>query len=293
VVVVGSCNLDQVLTGSEFPGPGLTVSADGLFEEPGGKGLNQALAAARAGARVSFVGATGDDGAAATTIRAVLTAAGVDVAHLRSTPGPSGRAVIFVDRRRENRIVLVPGANATVTELTPPERELVRSADVVLLQLELPLSVVLEAAELAAGAGVRVALTPAPVAQLSARLLQATSILYANEAEALALTGAAELVDAMDRLFELVPELVVTRGALGSDYADRSGARIHADALPVTAVDTTAAGDVYAGVFTVARARGAAVADAMRWASAAAAITVQRPGTSGAVPTAVELADLG
>ena len=292
VVVVGSCNLDQVLVGQEFPGPGMTVSADEVFEEPGGKGLNQALAAARMGARVSFIGATGDDGAAE-PVRRVLMEAGIDTSRLRRAPGSTGRAFIFVDRQRDNRIVLVPGANGSVTRLDADDRELIASADALLLQLELPQSVAADAAAVAARAGVSVGLTPAPVQPLDPELLAATSIVFANQLEVLALTGRDDLDEAIDDLLEQVPALLLTRGALGSDYADRGGARVHRDALPVAPVDTTAAGDVYAGVYSVARAGGASIEEAMRRATAAAAIAVQRRGTSSAIPTAQEVLAVG
>jgi ribokinase len=278
IVVVGSCNLDEVVVVRRFPGPGETVSADSLTEEPGGKGLNQALAAARMGAGVTFVGAVGDDRAGA-DVREVLAAAEVDVRLLREVPGPTGRAFVLVDRDRENRIVVVPGANGALLDLDPPAREAVAAADALLLQLEVPMPLVIDAARTAAAAGVLVGLTPSPVRELPDELLAATSILFANETEA-SLLG--------DRLGR-VPEVVVTRGARGSDYSHRDGTRLHCPARDVVAVDTTAAGDVYAGVFTAVRASGADVATAMRHASAAASLAVQRPGTSGAIPDAGEV----
>jgi ribokinase len=283
IAVVGSCNLDEVLVGREFPGPGVTITADSLTEEPGGKGLNQALAAARMGANVTFVGATGTDRAGA-AVRDILAAAGVDIVHLREVPGPTGRAVVFVEAgdQHENRIVIVPGANAAMLELDAAAREVIATADALLLQLEVPMALVVDAAETAAASGVPVGLTPAPVRELPARLLAATSIVFANEAEA------AELGTALVG----VPEVVITRGARGSDYAHRDGARLHCPARTVEVLDTTAAGDVFAGVFTAVRCRGEDVETAMRYATAAAALAVQRPGTSGAVPDAAEVESL-
>ncbi|MEO6511569.1 MAG: ribokinase [Nocardioides sp.] len=280
IVVVGSCNLDEVILGPRFPGPGETVSADSLTEEPGGKGLNQALAAARMGADVTFVGAVGEDRAGA-AVRDVLTAAGIDVRLLREVPGPTGRAFVVVERGHdhENRIIIVPGANGAVLELDPEAREAVVGADALLVQLEVPMSLVVDAAVTAATAGVVVGLTPAPVRELPDELLAATSILFANESEASLLDG---------RL-SLVPEVVLTRGSRGSDYAHRDGTRLHCPAHEVPVVDTTAAGDVYAGVFTAVRCRGEDVATAMRLATAAASLAVQRPGTSGSIPTAAEV----
>ena len=288
VAVVGSCNLDQVLVGRRYPEAGMTVSADDFFEEPGGKGLNQALAAARIGARVSFVGAVGDDDAGS-SVREVLRRSGVDTDRLRRTSGSTGRAFIFVDEQHDNRIVLLLGANGILTKLGLEDREVIEAADAVLLQLELPQSVVLEAAETARRAGVPVALTAAPVRPLDPRLLDATSLLFVNELEALEIAECAEPDEALTRLLELVPAVVVTRGGLGSDYADRTGLRTHRDAAVVTPIDTSAAGDTYAGVFVAARTGGADVETAMGQATAAAAIVVQRRGTSTAIPTAREV----
>ena len=291
IAVVGSCNLDQVLVGRRFPDAGMTVAADDFFEEPGGKGLNQALAAARMGAHVAFIGVVGGDDAGG-SVREVLERSGVDTARLRRAGGRTGRAFIFVDEHRDNRIVLLAGANATMTGLEAEDREAIEGADAVLLQLELPQSVAVEAAETARRAGVLVGLTPAPVQALDARLLDATSILFANELEAQEIADCADAQDAVERLLDRVPAVVVTRGARGSDYADRTGLRIHRDALEVTPVDTSAAGDVYAGVFTAARASGAGVETSMDQATAAAAIVVQRRGTSNAIPTAREVLDV-
>jgi ribokinase len=192
--------------------------------------------------------------------------------------------VVFVEAgdRHENRIVIVPGANGAVFELDAAAREVVAGADALLLQLEVPMSLVVDAAETAAAAGVPVGLTPAPVRELPEHLLAATSIVFANEAEA------AELGSALDG----VPEVVITRGARGSDYAHLDGTRLHCPARKVEVLDTTAAGDVYAGVFTAVRCRGEDVETAMRYATAAAALAVQRPGTSGAVPDAAEVESL-
>lgn len=288
LVVVGSCNLDQVLTVVRAPGPGETVGSEGYVEEPGGKGLNQALAAARMGAAVRFVGAVGDD-EAGRLVRRTLQDSGVDTGHLREVPGPTGRAVIVVDAERENRIVLLGGANTSVVSLDSAARAAVTAADGLLVQLELPLPVVVEAAQAAARAGVPVALTPAPVQPLADELLAATSVLFANEHEMVAITGERDLDTGLATLLDLVPAALVTRGAQGSDYVDRSGRRHHQQARTVEPVDTTAAGDVYAGVFMSAYCSGAGVEVAMARATTAASLAVGRRGTSGSIPTAPEV----
>jgi len=288
ITVVGSANLDQVFTVDRAPGPGETVGSTAYAEEPGGKGLNQALAAARTGAAVRFVGAIGDD-KAGRLVRRTLQDSGVDVSTLRTTSDPTGRALIVVDADRENRIVLLGGANHGVLSLSPDDRTAITSADAVLLQLELPLELVAEAAHVAAEAGVLVALTPAPVQPLPPALLADVSILFANEHETRALTDRADPEAAVAALLDLVPAVVVTRGADGSDYADRTGLRHHQPAAPVTAVDTTGAGDVYAGVFVTAYAAGSGVEAAMERAARAASIAVGRRGTSSAIPTTADL----
>jgi ribokinase len=289
IAVVGSCNLDQMLSVAIAPGPGTTVSAADYFEEPGGKGLNQALAAARMGADVSFVGAVGDDDAGR-LVRRVLLDSGVDVERLRQVDGHTGRAVIVVEETGDNRIVLVPGANGSVVSLDADDRAAVSGADALLLQLELPQQVAREAAFVAREADVLVALTPAPAQPIDEELLAATSILFANEHEMMALTRERDVTLGLRRLLDLVPTAVVTRGDRGSDYADRTGLSHHVDAAPVDPVDTTAAGDVYAGVFVTARCSGSSIPEAMRRATLAASVAVQRRGTSGSIPTAAELA---
>ncbi len=289
ITVVGSCNLDQVLTVVQPPGPGATVSATAYVEEPGGKGLNQALAAARAGARVSFVGAVGDD-EAGDEVRRLLLDSGVEASRLRRTGDPTGRAVVVVDEAGDNRIVLVAGANGSMVSLDPEDRASVATADALLLQLELPQAVALEAARTAFDARVDVALTPAPIGPLRDELLACTSTLFVNQPEMIALTGEHDLEAGLRRLLKQVPAAVVTRGDRGSDYADRSGLRHHRDAIVVDAVDSTAAGDVYAGVFVATRCAGAEVAQAMVRATVAASLAVRRLGTSGSIPTAAEMA---
>lgn len=288
LVVVGSCNLDQVLRVHRFPTGGETVGAHSLHEEPGGKGLNQAVAAARMGAPVQLVATLGAD-PAAQTVLASLAGAGVDTSLVRQQPGPTGRAVVLVDDSHDNLIVVAPGANASLVDLDADQTAAIAGASAVLLQLEIPLGTVTRAAEIAAAAGVPVGLTPAPVQALPAALLAATSILFANEHEAVELARTPDVDRGLERLLELVPEVVVTRGGNGSDYASRDGARHHCAARSVPVLDTTGAGDVYAGVFTAARCRGLDVPTAMATATAAASIAVQRPGSSSAIPTRAEV----
>jgi ribokinase len=296
VVVVGSANMDLVISTPRLPRPGETVLGDDLRTVPGGKGANQAVAAARAGAHCAFVGAVGTDPFGA-ELRESLAAAGVDVQGLRTTAGASGLAVVAVDAAGENLIIVTPGANTSLGELTDDDRRAVAAADVVLLQLEVPLPTVLLAARWAHRAGTTVVLNAAPARSLPPALLDVVDVLVVNEHEAATVAGTSpgEPAALLAALVELVPRVVLTLGARGVAYADRQGVRRDVPAPPVVAVDTTAAGDAFAGAFAVrlAERRGApesdAVTDALRWACAAGALCVQRPGASSGLPDRADI----
>jgi ribokinase len=288
--VVGSANMDLVVTADRAPGRGETVLGRGFTTGPGGKGANQAVAAARAGAAVRMVGAVGRD-EFGDRVLAALRASGVDTAGVRRTAAPTGTAHIVVDAAGENSIVVVPGANGSLDRLTAGDERLLAGCRLVLLQLELPLPAVVAAAAAARAAGARVVLTPAPIpaGPLPDRLWSDVDIVVPNEHEAGRLTGTADPAAAATALLDLVPAAVVTLGDRGCRYADRSGRRLAVPARPVAAVDTTAAGDTFAGALAVALAEGAGVAAALEWATAAAALAVQRPGASASMPTRAEI----
>ncbi|MEU5940430.1 ribokinase [Micromonospora sp. NPDC047548] len=296
VVVVGSANLDLVVTAPQLPKPGETVLGDDFRTVPGGKGANQAVAAARAGADCDFVGAVGAD-EFGTLLRDNLVAAGIDVRGLRTVDEPSGVALIAVDHAAENCIVVAPGANATLTALDDADRTAVASADVLLLQLEVPLAAVGQAAGWARDGGTGVVLNAAPARPLPTELLDLVDVLVVNEHEAAVVAGVFtdEPAALLDTLVTMVPRVVLTLGARGAAYADRDGTRIEVPAPKVDAVDTTAAGDAFTGALAVALAeRGGLTADTatavLRWACAAGAACAQRPGASTALPerTAIE-----
>ncbi|MGW5558170.1 ribokinase [Micromonospora sp. NPDC003944] len=291
VAVVGSSNLDLVVSASRLPRPGETVLGGTFRTVPGGKGANQAVAAARAGATCDFVGAVGDDEFGA-RMRASLADAGVDVRGLRTVAGPSGVALIAVDRDAENFIVVAPGANGTLTELDADDRATIAAADVLLLQLEVPLAAVTQAADWARADGTTVVLNAAPAAALPGALLDLVDVLVVNEHEAAVV---AEVTSddpqvLLDALLKLVPRVVLTLGARGAAYADRHGLRLAVPAPQIDAVDTTAAGDAFTGALAVGWAeRGGAinkdtVTASLRWACAAGAACAQRPGASTALP---------
>ncbi len=277
VCVVGSTNLDLVATTERLPGPGETVLGRDYAEHPGGKGLNQAVASARAGARVAFVSAVGDDDAGRRLL-GVMAADGVDTTGVRIVEGsPTGRALIGVSDAGENSIIVVPGANASVAiDSFPPCR-------VVLAQLEVPLHTVEAAFVLARAAGATTVLNPAPARTLPPSLLGLCDVVVPNEHEV-------ELLGGVPALLGLgVRAVVVTLGSAGAVLHTADGAT-PIPPFPVDPVDTTGAGDTFCGWLGARLAAGDALADALRAASAAAAISTTRVGAVPSIPTAAEVA---
>jgi ribokinase len=286
IVVVGSANMDVVGLAERLPLPGETVLGDDFVMQPGGKGANQAIAATRAGGECVFLGAIGSD-AFGVTINARLTASGVDTAHVRTSYGVSGVAVIMVDRAGENSILVSPGANRTFVDLSPAERAVIAAGDVLLCQQEIPVETVIAAALAGQDGGTRVVLNAAPARQLPAELLAAVDLLVVNEVEAEAITGSRE--PDMDALLAVVPRVVLTLGGAGSWYADRDGVSERVAAYRVEAADTTAAGDAFCGALAVAWGEGRDLVDAVRWANAAGAACVRKVGASNSLPTRAEI----
>jgi ribokinase len=288
IVVLGSANMDLIAYVAKAPGRGETVLGREFRTIPGGKGANQAIAAARAGAEVAMIGAVGDDGFGA-QLRETLQKSGVDAARLRTAAGPTGTAHIVVDDSGGNAIVVVPSANAAVTALDQGDLAVIGTADVLLLQLELPLATVAAGAAAGRTAGAQVILTPAPAQPLPDRLLDSVDLLVPNEHEAATLTGLGDLDVALAALLERVPEVVITLGAAGCLHGARGAAPARVPAPRVEAVDTTAAGDVFVGALAVALAQRRPMRAALGWASAAAAISVQRQGASTSMPARAEI----
>jgi ribokinase len=288
VTVVGSLNEDVLVAVGRLPGRGETVIGRTTTLAPGGKGANQAAAAARLGAAVRMVGRVGDDPAGDRQL-AALAAAGVDTGGVHRTPGvPTGTATIPVeDGTAENLIVVVPGANA---ELTPADADVdaVRDAAVVLLQLEVPVETITAAAAAARGT---VVLTPAPPQPLPAALLDRVDVLVPNEHELVQLAGQGAAERTPAELAALARSLgraaVVTLGARGALLVPGSGEPLLQPPPPVTAVDTPGAGDCFCGALGGALAGGAPLAEAVRWAVAAAALSTTGLGARGAQPDAV------
>ncbi len=290
VVVVGSANVDTAVRVARIPGPGETVLATGSLRSAGGKGANQALAAARAGgAPTSFIGCLGDDADGA-MLRRLLDADGVRLELVATVPEPTGVALITVDDAGENAIVVVPGANASLRTLDDAQRERVARAAVVLAQLEVPAGVVVEAARSRAP-GARFVLNAAPSAPLPDALWPLLDVLVVNEHEAAdqAATPPGDVDAAARVLLGRVPSVLVTLGAAGVLVARRDAPPVTVPAPAVRAVDTTAAGDTFCGVIAAALAGGADDVEAVRLACAAASLAVQRPGAQDSVPVRADV----
>lgn len=282
VLVAGSANLDFVVRATHVPTPGETVLGRDFATYPGGKGANQAVACARAGAPTRMLVAFGDDAHAA-PIEHSLLAAGVALHALRIADCATGTAFICVSDDAENAITVVPGANAALRAEHLPDLDGVSH---LLLQLETPLDAVEAWARTARAAGATVILNAAPACALPPSLLEAVDVLVVNEGELAAITGVGDLEAALARLS--TPCVVVTLGARGC-CARIGGELLHQPAYPVAAVDTTAAGDTFCGTLAAALAAGEGHAAALRRASAASALACTRAGAQSSVPERAEV----
>ena len=292
VAVVGSANADLVLDIDHRPAPGETILGSDVVVTPGGKGANQAVAAGRLGGDVTFVGCLGEDGNGG-ILRASLTDAGVDLSGLRTVDAPTGIAVIMVTPDGENSIIVAPGANRHLTPRMLDEHEQWRAADVVVLQLEIPVESVTKVATEAPG---RVVLNTAPAAELPAEVLALADPLVANESEAHFLLGDqhGDGVELAERLLGLGSRSVVlTLGSAGSVVVERgAGGELRTEVVParrVTAVDTTGAGDSFVGAMAMRLSEGEGLTAAVRLATSVAAIAVGRRGAQESFPTLAEV----
>ncbi len=293
VAVVGSINMDLVVRVPRFPIAGETILG-GVFQTiPGGKGANQAVAARRLGAEVAMIGRVGGD-AFGGVLRQNLVQEGISTDRLIvDDEQATGVALITVEERGENTIIVVPGANGRITTADiDAARPLITGADILLMQLEIPLEVVQYAAELAQAGGVTLILNAAPAQPLPPALFAQVDYLIVNEVEAglLAGTAAARFENAARALQALgARAVVVTLGAEGSLLLSRDGTSVVAPSFAVHAVDTTAAGDAFAGAFAVALAGRMPPEQAQRWGNAAGALAVTRAGAQPSLPTRLEI----
>lgn len=286
VVVFGSANADLVFAVPELPAPGVTVLGEDVRSFPGGKGANQAVAAAKDGAVTLFAGCVGRDGFA-DVATAALRGAGVDLTRLAVVEAPTGCASICVDPGGRNQIAVAPGANM-LARAAQVEDAALTPTTVVLLQMEVPPGEVAALIRRAKARGARVVLNLAPPGELPLDALRALHLLVVNEHEAAVLAarlGCAETAVALRGVLGV--DVAVTRGGEGAEAATAAGA-IFVPAVPVTPVDTTGAGDCWCGVLCAALDRGLGLEAAMRRAAAAAAIACTRPGAASSSPLAQE-----
>lgn len=293
ILVIGSSNTDMTVRSATLPKPGETVLGGDFRMGPGGKGANQAVAARLLGGEVTFVCKLGRDmfGEGASKH---YESCGLDTSKILWSDKPSGVALITVDSKAENSIVVASGANAdmTVSDIDSVA-DIIKSSGILLLQLEIPMDAVVHAAEIAYNAGVQVVLNPAPAAALPAELLKCVSILIPNETEASAISGVdinnfETAAAAAERLKGMgVREVIITMGSRGSVVCD--GDCTFVPAVKVNAIDTTAAGDTFCGGVCVALSEGKDLLEAVKFATAASSIAVQRPGAQDSVPNRCEV----
>jgi len=295
IVVVGSSNMDLVAKAPRIPVPGETLTGTDFFIAPGGKGANQAVAAAKLGANVIFVAKLGKDVFAAKSLENFETV-NINTKHIEQLDDiPSGTAVITIDDDGQNVIIIIPGANAKLTPADVDKAEAdIANAAVVVAQLEVPIETVEQAAKVANKNNVPFILDPAPAKPLSDELLELVDIIKPNETEAEILTGikvtdettAAEAADAL--LAKGVKTVIITLGEKGLMLASKETKEM----IPgnkVEAVDTTAAGDAFTGSLAYGLANGSSIKDAAAYANVVAAISVTRYGAQPSMPTKDEV----
>ena len=290
ILVVGSCNTDMVIKAAHLPRPGETILGGTFFMNPGGKGANQAVAIARLGGSVTFICKTGSD-IFGHQSQQLFEEEGINTSYVFSDSGnPSGVALITVDEKAENCIVVASGANANLlpSDLEKAE-EAIERADLVLMQLEVPMETVCFVADIAWQKGKKVILNPAPAHPLPADLLRHLYLITPNETEAEMITGvkitdessAGEAARALSGMG--VQHVIITLGSKGALIYSNGKAEM-VPALKVEAVDTTAAGDVFNGALTVALSEGRSLKEAARFACKASAISVTRVGAQSSAP---------
>lgn len=295
VVVIGSSNMDMVVRCRELPLPGQTMLGDSFVMNAGGKGANQAVAAAKLGANTQLVARLGNDVFAETCCQS-FQEAGLHLDYIvRDETTASGIALIFVDENGENQIVVAPGANS---RLTPRDVDAalpaIETAKVMILQLEVPMETVRHAAKLAVAHKTRVILNPAPARPLSPALLERIDILIANETEIMVLTGAEDLdtytaaVACRPLLDAGVESVITTLGKEGALVTSGEGAT-RVPGFKVRAVDTTSAGDTFTGAVACGLAEGMKLEAAVRFANAAAALSATHEGAQVSMPSRAEV----
>ena len=294
IVVVGSINTDLVINTARMPQIGETISGNGFCVNCGGKGVNQAVAAARLGGKVTFIGAVGNDENGRISIEN-LNKNGIDTQHIATTEINTGVAVITVCDG-DNCIILDSGANSIVSkEIIDRNINVIKEADVVIMQLEIPIETATYIAKFAHDAGVQAILTPAPVTDLPSDLLRNTDVIILNETETEYITKIyPDTEENRLKCLEIlkgygVDAVIITLGAGGSVYTDGKTVKFQ-EAYKTTVVDTTAAGDTFIGAFCMKMEEG--IENAVKYATAASSITVSRVGASKSISSGVEVYEL-
>lgn len=299
ITIVGSLNMDLVIRSPRIPQPGETIIGSEFQTIPGGKGANQAVAAARLGGQVTMVGRVGEDSFADALLEN-LASAKIDATFVqRDKQAASGVALIVVDDHGENIIVVASGANMRMTEKDVAAAEAaIAESDVLLLQLEVPLPVVKRAAQIAQSHNVTVVLNPAPARELPPDLLASVDVLVPNESEAALITGfpvgsQSELEKAASKILNLgVRSVVITLGKRGAFLASADYKSKIYEAFSIQPVDTTAAGDAFVAGLSVYYGAGKTLPDAIRWGNAAGAVTALRFGAQTSLPKRNEVQEL-
>ncbi|MBI5452400.1 ribokinase [Candidatus Gottesmanbacteria bacterium] len=291
IQVVGSINMDLITKVPRFPGEGETITGVDFFTAPGGKGANQAVAAARLGAKTAMIGCVGIDRFGKELV-ASLQREKVSMRRINFIPDtPTGTAMIIVNEKAQNQIIVIPGANHKITEehLAYSWNTLQIKPQALLLQLEIPLPIVIKAAQLAKKGNTMVVLNPAPapITFLPAELLNHVDFLIPNEHEAKILAGTDDLETAADQLRNKGPKVIITLGDKGAMFFDDKP--VYVDPFRVNAIDPTAAGDAFVAAFTVATLQGQPILGAIRFANAAGALAATKIGAQPSLPTFAEV----
>lgn len=289
ILVIGSSNTDMTIKSPRLPAPGETILGGTFVMGPGGKGANQAVAASRLGGDVTFICKVGRDMFGENAVKGYQKE-GIDTSHTLYSDQASGTALILVDDSGENCIAVAPGANG---DLSPADidsvADVIKKADYLILQLEIPVESVLRAAKIAHEAGVYVILNPAPACKLPEEIFKYISLITPNQTESALMTGIevkdeASRTKAIESFHKMgVKDVIVTLGSKGS-LVCQGNEQIMVEALKVKAVDATAAGDTFCGAVCVALSEGKALEEAARFATKASALTVQKMGAQSSIP---------